>query len=136
MTYEYTCVECKHAWTEQASIKAPPTTECPSCHRPTAQRLINALGGFMVRGGSPSVSSQEQQGGDDDFTYNDGRMAKMALHELREHPVYGTQSREVTRGIVPIPDQLATLIDAVAPDALSPPAPRDSKDLNLTRPSP
>jgi putative FmdB family regulatory protein len=115
MTYEYTCVECKHAWTEQQSIKAAATTCCPRCKRQAAQRVINARGGFMVRGGhGPHGEGHEQiPNRPPDFWE-----LSATVIETRDCAAHGAEFRVVGRESVTIPG-----------DAL--PAPAPSKDLNL-----
>lgn len=49
-TYEYACASCAHLWEEEQSIKDAAITECPSCHRPSARRLISGGTGFSLKG--------------------------------------------------------------------------------------
>jgi putative FmdB family regulatory protein len=49
-TYEYACSNCREQWEEVQRITEPATTECPKCHKLTAQRQISA-GNFILKGG-------------------------------------------------------------------------------------
>jgi putative FmdB family regulatory protein len=66
-TYEYLCKACRHEWSVEQRIVAPPLTECPKCHQPMAERQISA-GNFILKGGgwyadaysSPSKKSEDK----------------------------------------------------------------------------
>jgi putative FmdB family regulatory protein len=49
-TYEYVCSACAHEWEAEQSIKDAALTECPSCHSPSARRLISGGTGFSLKG--------------------------------------------------------------------------------------
>lgn len=49
-TYDYQCDTCNHAWEEFQSMSSSPTTECPSCHKPSARRLIGVGAGLIFKG--------------------------------------------------------------------------------------
>ncbi len=51
MTYEYGCTSCGHLWEADQSIKEPPLTDCPECHRASARRQISGGAGFILKGG-------------------------------------------------------------------------------------
>lgn len=50
-TYEYGCSACGSEWEEIQRITEPPLEVCPKCGKPTAQRLISAGTGFILKGG-------------------------------------------------------------------------------------
>jgi putative FmdB family regulatory protein len=51
MTYEYMCNECHYEWEESQRINEEALTECPKCHKESAQRLISNGTGFILKGG-------------------------------------------------------------------------------------
>jgi putative FmdB family regulatory protein len=50
-TYEYGCTACGSGWEELQRITEPPIEVCPRCGKNTAQRLISAGTGFILKGG-------------------------------------------------------------------------------------
>jgi putative FmdB family regulatory protein len=50
-TYEYGCSACGSQWEEIQRITEPPVEVCPECGKSTAQRLISAGTGFILKGG-------------------------------------------------------------------------------------
>jgi len=50
-TYEYGCTACGDQWEELQRITEPPIEVCPKCGKNTAQRLISAGTGFILKGG-------------------------------------------------------------------------------------
>jgi putative FmdB family regulatory protein len=50
-TYEYGCASCGSEWEEIQRITEPPVEVCPKCGKSTAQRLISAGTGFILKGG-------------------------------------------------------------------------------------
>ena len=50
-TYEYGCSACGSQWEEVQRITEPPVEVCPKCGKTTAQRLISAGAGFILKGG-------------------------------------------------------------------------------------
>jgi putative FmdB family regulatory protein len=50
-TYEYGCSACGSQWEEIQRITEPPVDVCPKCGKSTAQRLISAGTGFILKGG-------------------------------------------------------------------------------------
>lgn len=50
-TYEYGCASCGSEWEEIQRITEPPIEVCPKCGKPSAQRLISAGAGFILKGG-------------------------------------------------------------------------------------
>ncbi len=49
-TYEYLCKTCGNQWEEVQRITESATTECPTCHKATAERQISG-GTFILKGG-------------------------------------------------------------------------------------
>ncbi len=49
-TYDYKCDACEHTWEEFQSMKAAPTTKCPTCGKKKARRLIGAGAGLIFKG--------------------------------------------------------------------------------------
>jgi putative FmdB family regulatory protein len=55
-TYDYKCTECDHKMGDVVqSIHSDPLMDCPSCGKPTLQRVINAAGGFRIGGNGVSA---------------------------------------------------------------------------------
>ena len=50
-TYEYGCSACGSQWEEVQRITEPPVEVCPKCGKSSAQRLISAGTGFILKGG-------------------------------------------------------------------------------------
>jgi len=51
ITYEYLCTNCAHTWEEKQNISDEKIKTCPECKNDTAQRLISAQNGFILKGG-------------------------------------------------------------------------------------
>ena len=51
MTYEYSCLVCKHHFEVEQRITDKPLFECPNCKVCALQRLISGGGGFILNGG-------------------------------------------------------------------------------------
>jgi putative FmdB family regulatory protein len=49
-TYEYACKSCGNQWEEVQRITEAPSTECPKCHKASAERQISG-GTFILKGG-------------------------------------------------------------------------------------
>jgi putative FmdB family regulatory protein len=49
MTYEYQCRSCGHQWEAEQRITEAPQTQCPSCEKETAMRLISKTS-FILEG--------------------------------------------------------------------------------------
>lgn len=68
-TYEYGCASCGSEWEEIQRITEPPIEVCPKCGKPSAQRLISAGAGFILKGGgwySDLYSSAKPSGNKDE----------------------------------------------------------------------
>jgi putative FmdB family regulatory protein len=50
MTYEYVCTECGHEWEAEQRISESALSDCPSCKRSTAKRLVTGGMGFVLKG--------------------------------------------------------------------------------------
>ncbi len=50
MTYEYVCTECGHQWEAEQRISEPALSDCPTCHRSSAKRLVTGGMGFVLKG--------------------------------------------------------------------------------------
>ena len=72
-TYDYVCHACSHRFEEFQSMTAAPLTKCPSCNKPTLERLIGTGAGVIFKGSgfyqtdykgaSPSGADQKSAGG-------------------------------------------------------------------------
>ena len=49
-TYDYECKSCHHRWDVFHSIKAEPLKDCPSCGKPTANRMIGTGAAVLFKG--------------------------------------------------------------------------------------
>lgn len=47
--YEYQCTSCHHQFDLIQKVSDEPITECPSCHKNTATKLVSAAG-FQLKG--------------------------------------------------------------------------------------
>jgi putative FmdB family regulatory protein len=47
--YEYQCTSCHHQFDLIQKVSDEPITECPSCHKDTATKLVSAAG-FQLKG--------------------------------------------------------------------------------------
>jgi putative FmdB family regulatory protein len=65
MTYEYTCLECRHNWETEQSIKDEPLKECPSCAKLSAKRLVSGGMGFELKGGGWYADGYSSSSGSD-----------------------------------------------------------------------
>jgi putative FmdB family regulatory protein len=61
-TYEYECSACGHRYELFQSITAKPVKKCPSCHRPTAKRLIGAGAGIIFKGSGFYATDYRSEG--------------------------------------------------------------------------
>ncbi len=50
-TYRYRCRACIKEWTESAKISDPPTTVCPECKAPEAERVLGTAQVHLRGGG-------------------------------------------------------------------------------------
>lgn len=49
-TYAYRCQECGHEFETIQKISEDPLKECPECKKESLKKLINASGGFQLKG--------------------------------------------------------------------------------------
>lgn len=78
--YEYRCASCGEEHEVLQKISEPPLTECPSCGRPSLQKLVS-VAGFQLKGSGWYVT---------DFR-NNGKSGKSKEHQ--EEPKAGADSK-------------------------------------------
>jgi putative FmdB family regulatory protein len=110
-TYEYGCSACGSQWEEVQRITAPPLEVCPKCGKSTAQRLISAGAGFILKGGGwysdlyssakPAANKTESNGatspdaaskGKDSATKSEGTSAKTETTAAKAEPASSSSS--------------------------------------------
>ncbi len=59
--YEYHCTACAHEFEEIQKISEAPITQCPSCHKHKAEKLVSAAG-FQLKGSGWYVTDFRDKG--------------------------------------------------------------------------